>query len=589
MALLARKSRARQRRLVILVLFLVSLGAARGDAGPYRDGRSLGRRLAGLARREPNLLRVDVLARSLEERKVWIAEIGRGCDEARATHPAMLVVAGIEGDDLIGSRVATSWIERLIEKYGQDEEVTGLLDTTTIYVVPRLNPDAAETFFDPVKVAAKVNRRPFDDDHDGLIDEDGPEDLNGDGLITSMRVRDARGEYALDPVDTRLLVEADPAEGQAGTWRLLPEGIDNDGDGKWNEDGPGGVNLNRNFPHDYESFAPDAGNHPVSENETRALADFVGDHPNVGIILTYGAADNLAKSPEGDEPPGRRKPLTAVDEEDEDYFRVAGELYRQTFGLDEELESYASPGTFSDWMYFHRGRFSVAARPWNLDIELELAEDTEKPEPNEVCNDEKSSGEGEDDRDKDKDERNERQREELEWFDRHAPDAFVAWQPFDHPDFPDQEVEIGGYGPFAQTNPPADQIHDVVAAQSKFLTALAQNLPRVAPAGTEVKHLGDSVFEVTIRVENKGFLPTVLSHGVRSREVLATRVTLGIHEDRILAGRRVTYLPPIPGSGGTAEARYIIHVPDAHRVEFAVVSALAGQFEGTIELSQEQP
>jgi hypothetical protein len=586
---------SRYRRRALLVSLLIALTAGPVNAGPYRDSESLGRYLVGLARREPNLVRVEVLARSLEGRKVWIAEIGRGCDEARAARPAMLVVAGIEGDDLIGSRVATSWSKQIIKKYGQDQAVTGLLDATTIYVVPRLNPDAAERFFASVKVETKVNRRPFDDDHDGLLDEDGPEDLNGDGLITSMRVRDARGECALDPEDARLLVKADPAEGEAGTWRLLPEGIDNDGDGECNEDGSGGVNLNRNFPHDYESFASDAGRHPVCENETRALADFVVDHPNIGIVLTYGAADNLTKSPEGEDPPGRRKPLTAIDEDDEDYFRVVGELYRETLGLDEELDNYAFPGTFGDWMYFHRGRFSVAARPWNLDIEIELAKDAEErdeetTDPNETCAEEES-GKKADERDKDKkkDKRNEKQRRELKWFDEHAPDAFVEWQPFDHPDFPDRQVEIGGYRPFAQTNPPADRVPDVVAAQSEFLTALAQKLPRISLAQTDVKHLGNSVFEVTIHVENTGFLPTVLSHGVRSREVLPTRVTLGIHEDRILAGRKTAYLPPIPGSGGTAEARCTIHVPDARQVEFTVVSALAGRFEGTIELSQEQP
>ena len=577
----------------MILLLVTACGPVHAGAGPYRNYKSLRSHLASLARREPNLVRLDTLARSLEGRKIWIAEIGRGDDEARSTRPAMLVVAGIEGDDLIGSRVAASWIESLIEKYEQHADITNLLNTTTLYVVPRLNPDAAEDFFGPVQVERTVNGRPFDDDHDGLLDEDGPEDLNADGSVTWMRVRDPRGEYALDPIDERLLVKADPAEREAGAWRYLPEGIDSDHDGKWNEDGPGGVNLNRNFPCRYAYFASDAGLHPVSENETRALADFVVDHANIGIVLTYGAADNLLKSPKGAEPPGRRKPLTEIDEKDVDYYRVAGELFRETFGLDKDLEGQTFPGTFSDWMYFHRGRFSVAARPWNLDVEIELAEDNEDQEtaePNETSDrDTAEQGPDEEESEKeDEDERNEKQRQRLAWFDAHCPDAFLAWQPFEHPDFPGQKVEIGGYRPFALTNPPRDRVADVVARQSEFLTALAQKLPRIGLAGTEVKHLGNSVFEVTLSVENKGFLPTVLSHGVRTGAVHPTRVTLGIHDDRILSGRRITYLPPIAGSGATARARYVLHVPDAREVEFSVVSALAGQFHGTIELSKEQ-
>jgi len=572
----------------MILLLVATCWPVCAGAGPYRDYKSLRSHLASLARREPNLVRLDTLARSLERRKIWIAEIGRGADEARSARPALLVVAGIEGDDLIGSCVAASWIESLIERYEKDADVTNLLNTTTLYVVPRLNPDAAQKFFAPVQMETNVNGRPFDDDHDGLPDEDGPEDLNADGLVTWMRVRDARGEYALDPVDNRLLVKADPAEGQAGAWRYLPEGIDSDHDGKWNEDGPGGVNLNRNFPYEYAYFASDAGLHPVSENETRALADFIVDHPNIGIVLTYGAADNLLKCPEGGEPPGRRKLLTTMDKKDVDYYRVAGELYRETFGLDKELEGQTFPGTFSDWMYFDRGRFSVAARPWNLDIEIELAKDSEDErtaEPNETSDESVAEEES---AEKDKDERNEKQRQRLAWFDAHRPDAFIAWQPFDHPDFPGRKVEIGGYRPFALTNPPQGRVADVVARQGEFLTVLAQKLPRIGLAKTEVKHLGNSVFEVTVSIENKGFLPTVLSHGVRTGAVLPTRVTLGIHDDRILSGRRITYLPPIAGSGATARARYVLHVPDAREVEFTVVSALAGQFNGTIELSKEQ-
>jgi len=582
------KTRAHLSCLAMFLWLLTAWGTVHAGAGPYHNYKSLRSRLASLARREPNLVHLDTLARSREGRKIWIAELGRGDNETRGTRPAMLVVAGIEGDDLIGSCVTTSWIESLIESYEQDNDVTNLLNTTTLYAIPRLNPDAAESFFASVQVERTVTVRPFDDDHDALTDEDGPEDLNGDGLVTWMRVRDPRGQYALDPDDERLLVEADPAEGQAGVWRYLPEGIDSDHDGKWNEDAPGGVNLNRNFPCQYAYFASDAGLHAVSENETRALADFVVDHPNIGIVLTYGAADNLLKCPEGGEPPGRRKPLTVIDEEDVDYYRAAGELFRETFGLDKELEGQTFPGTFSDWMYFHRGRFSVATRPWNLDVEIELAaddEDQETAEPNETSDQDTA---GEESNEKDEDERNEELRQRLAWFDAHRPDAFLAWQPFEHPDFPGRKVEIGGYRPFALTNPPRDRVADVVARQSEFLTALAQKLPRIGLAGTEVKHLGNSVFAVTLSVENKGFLPTVLSHGVRTGAIHPTRVTLGIHDDRILSGRRITYLPPIAGSGTTTRTRYVLHVPDAREVEFTVVSALAGQFNGTIELSKEQ-
>ncbi|MEK7992969.1 MAG: M14 family zinc carboxypeptidase, partial [Planctomycetota bacterium] len=160
----------------------------------------------------------------------------------------------------------------------------------------------------------------------------------------------------------------------------LTEGIDNDHDERWNEDGPGGVNFNRNFPYGYEFFAPDAGVHQVSEAETRALADFIIEHPNIGIVVTYGAADNLSKTPKGASSTERRKPMTAIDDDDTGYYRAMGESFRKALGLDKELEGASVPGAFSDWMYFHRGRLSLAAKAWSPAIAVELSEAAQKKE-----------------------------------------------------------------------------------------------------------------------------------------------------------------------------------------------------------------
>ena len=107
----------------------------------------MAKQLTSLAEQNPDVVRVTNIARSRGKRKVWLVEVGKGTEQDRQTRPAMLVVAGIEGNDLIGSSVAASWLKRLIERHGSDTEVTRLLETTTIYIVPRLNPDAAEYFF----------------------------------------------------------------------------------------------------------------------------------------------------------------------------------------------------------------------------------------------------------------------------------------------------------------------------------------------------------------------------------------------------------------------------------------------------------
>jgi hypothetical protein len=580
--------------LIGVTMLAVSLPLARG--AEYYDNKSLGRRLTSIAEQNSALVRIDSIALSMRKHKVWLVELGKGTKQDRQTRPAMLLVAGIEGNDLIGSSIAVAWIEHLVEQYQDDAEIAKMLQTTTIYIVPRLNPDAADHFFADLKFETSTNDKPVDDDHDGLLDEDGPEDLNNDGLITWMRIEDPEGEYILDPKDNRLLLKADNLKSEVGTWRYLPEGVDNDHDEQWNEDGPGGVNFNRNFPFNYEFFAEDAGVHQVSEAETRALADFVVKHPNIGIVMTYGSADNLLKAPKGAAPPGRREPMTEIREDDAGYYRVMGELYRESLGLEKELDGASETGSFSDWMYFHRGRLSLAAKPWSPAIAIELSKATEKEdkEPEDKAQDqeqqdseskpEKSNDRSGKDAKKDEDKRNEQERKELKWFDEHAPEAFLKWQPIEHPDFPGQRVEVGGCRPFTLTNPPAEMVGEITAKQANFLTKAAQKLPRIGVRKIECRHLGRSVYEVKIQVENTGFLPTVLEHGRTTREIYPTRLVMELDNESFLSGSRITNLPAIRGSGGMVELRYIVRVPERQKIDFEVISMLAGKVRSSIEL-----
>jgi hypothetical protein len=520
--------------LIGVTLFAVSLPLALG--ADYYDNKSLGVRLESLAEQNSALVRVDSIALSMRKRNVWLVELGKGTKQDRQTRPAMLLVTGIEGNDLIGCSIAVNWIERLVEQYQDDNEIAKLLQTTTIYIVPRLNPDAAEHFFSDIKFETSTNDKPIDDDHDE----------------------------------------------------------------QWNEDGPGGVNFNRNFPFNYKFFAEVTGVHQVSEAETRALADIVVKHPNIGIVMTYGSADNLLKAPKGAAPPGRREPMTEIHQDDAGYYRVMGELYRKTLGLKKELEGFSVPGAFSDWMYFHRGRLSLAAKPWSPAVAVELSkaaekkdkESEDKAEDQEQQNSEskteksdKSSGK---DAKKDEDKRNEQERKELSWFDEHAPEAFVKWQPIEHPDFPGRRVEVGGYRPFALTNPPAAMVSEITAKHADFLTKVVARLPRIGVRKVECRHLGRSVYEVKIQVENTGFLPTILTHGQTTREINPTRLVMELDDESFLSGSRITNLPVIRGSGGMVELRYIVRVPEKQKIDFEVISMLAGKVKGSIELSNDE-
>jgi hypothetical protein len=280
------------------VLLVLGLAAAAGaqDNVQYRNFASLTASIQGLAKAHPQLVKVESIGRTRGGRDLWAIQIASPGGPPAGERPALLVVAGLDGDHLIGGELALFLAEHLV-KNADRPEVKARLDAFTFYIIPRLSPDAAEAFWAPVRWARRTNATPFDDDNDGLIDEDGPDDLNQDGIITVMRVKDPNGVYIADPEDKRLMRRADPKKGERGEYALYSEGIDNDGDGFINEDGPGGVNINRNFMHEYPFYKPEAGRYMVSEAETKALMTWLVKHRAVAAILAFGENDNLITPP----------------------------------------------------------------------------------------------------------------------------------------------------------------------------------------------------------------------------------------------------------------------------------------------------
>jgi hypothetical protein len=271
--------------------------AAPADFARYHNYQDLSAALKAAVAAHPDLARLVSIGKTREGRDIWAVEIASLTGTPVDGRPALLVAANLEGDHVIGSELALYAIDYLLTAYPADAAVKQRLDASVIYVLPRINPDGAELMFAPVKALRRTNATPFDADNDARVDEDGPEDLNKDGVVTVMRVKDPKGPYMISPEDARLMKRADPAKGESGGWAVYPEGIDNDGDGFINEDGPGGVDINRNFMHQYPYFSADAGRYMASETETRAVLDFVLKHRNIAAILTFGESDNLIGGP----------------------------------------------------------------------------------------------------------------------------------------------------------------------------------------------------------------------------------------------------------------------------------------------------
>jgi hypothetical protein len=287
--------------LVLIVLGLaVGSGPARAqDFTKYHNYAEMSRMLQTMVDAHKDIARIVSIGKTAGGRDIWVVEIASPAGVPVKERPGLLVAADFEADHLIGSEIALAVVDALLNGYPANADIKSRLDSSVIYVIPRMNPDGAEGMFGPVKTGRRTNLNARDDDNDGRVDEDGPEDLNKDGLITLMRVKASDGEYIADPEEPRLMKKADPKKGETGAYKLYWEGVDRDKDGFIGEDPAGGTDLNRNFMHDYPYYKPDAGRYMVSEKESQALMAWIVTHRNVAAILTFGESDNLIALPSG--------------------------------------------------------------------------------------------------------------------------------------------------------------------------------------------------------------------------------------------------------------------------------------------------
>jgi hypothetical protein len=361
------------------------LAAPAAHAAPaeakYHAHAELSARIRELVDEYPRFCAAESIGTSREGRAIWALRLAVGGEVDPDRRSAVLIAANIDGEHLIGSEVAVEVAARLLRRVADGEAAAvGFLESHTLYVVPRVNPDAAERFFAEVKIERRRNLRPDDRDRDGAIDEDPPNDLNGDGLITMMRVYDPdEADMMADPEAPRLDVKSERDKGQRAAYTLYVEGIDDDGDGEYNEDPAGGVDLNMNFMHGYQEHADGAGPHQVSEPESLALLQYVLGHQNIAVVLTYGRHDNLSKPPDGKGTYPSGAPKT-IDAKDAGLYKQISERFREITGL-KKTPAVPGDGAFFAWAYAQFGVPSFATPLWTRPEPVkEKEEDGEKPD-----------------------------------------------------------------------------------------------------------------------------------------------------------------------------------------------------------------
>ncbi|HET6202401.1 MAG TPA: M14 family metallopeptidase [Planctomycetota bacterium] len=572
---------------LLAVLLPVACAALPGrgptDTGPYRDEAALEGALRELVEAGRGTVSLSSIGTTRGGRPIHLLEVGTPGSAPLAERPGILVVAGLEGTHLLGTEVAVEAVRGLLAARGKEPSVDRLLAEAALYVIPRASPEAALARFGKPLVERPGNGLPCDDDRDGRADEDGPDDLDGDGMILRMRIEDPAGTMVADEEDPRILHPADPLRGERGRWKVEAEGIDDDGDGQTNEDPPGDARPDRNFPQGYPEHEADAGPHSASEPETRALLEFCLGHRNVAAVLVYGRHDNLAQPPEDGDAAEGRGIVTKFLKGDLPLLKEVAGRYREITGSKAKGERADAGGSFAAWAYFQFGAPVLAASLWRPDFENLPAATAPASAPGSAPASVPSS------RPAAKDEAIEEERKRLRWNDAVlGGSGFVPWHPVAHPRL--GTVDVGGWRPFVLNNPPAAEIPGLAEKQARFLAALGEFLPRVRVGQARIESRGGDLYAIEASVENVGRFPTATEIGRRTAKVRPVRVRLELPEGAaLLAGERQTLIPLLQGGGGRSELRWIVRARSGSAGTLEVDTDRAGKDARTLRFEGGAP
>lgn len=487
----------------------------------YSNFNSLTDRLNQLEDDYGNLTSLTSLAKTKENRDIWLLTIGSGDVK---NHPAIAVIGGVKGSHILGSELAVSFAEKLLAN-SSSADIKNLLETTTFYVLPRVNPDATEQYFASLKYERDVNATSTNEDRDDAFDEDPFNDLNNDNLITMIRIKDETGKWMVHPEDERLLKMADITKGEKGSYKLLTEGTDDDGDGEFNEDNPGGVNINKNFTFDYPYFEPGAGENMASQVETRAILDFLFEEaPNVFSVVSFGPANNLSSPVTFNRGAISQRVIKGWYEEDVAINKLVSEKYNEITGLKNAPKMDGQPGDLFQWAYFHYGRFSFSTPGW-------WTPEVKDEEGKVMKFDDKEAG-------------------FLAWAAQNNIDAFVDWQEVDHPDFPNKTVQVGGIKPYVSLNPPYDMVDSLSQKHTDFIIEIASMKPSLKLVNFEATKAGKDLTRITVDIHNEGIFPTASRLGERTDWVKEVVIEIDLSNGlQLVSGEKLDTIESIEGDG----------------------------------------
>jgi Zinc carboxypeptidase len=515
----------------------------------------------------PSLCQVESIGKSFEDREIPLVTVTNLDSGPPEDKPAVFVHAQIHAMEFTGTTAALHLLERLLHAYGEDGRVTHALDTRTFYVVPRANPDGAEAgLADGRFRRSSVRAYPRDEPEDGLQRED----VDGDGRVLMMRMRDRNGPWKGHPDDPRLLVPRRPDDLEGEFYRVLPEGTIHNWDGATIPIAPPleGLDLNRQWPADWapEGEQLGAGPYPGSEPEARALIQAIVDRPNITNYIGYHTFSGVHLRPYSGRP-------------DDDFPTTDLRAYELMGEEATRLTGYPAISIFHDFKYEPKKVIKGGDVDWLYDFLGVFAWVTEFWSP------QRSAGISD--------------YHFIDWIRDHPPEdelalvkladelgeGYVDWYAFDHPQL--GPVELGGWDIVRfWFNPPLSRLEQEITPHADFALFLALLSPRLEVRSFESTPVGEGAHRLRLVVENAGWLPTsVTQKALERKAVRPIEVHLELPEGaRVVSGKEREEAGQLEGRVEQRSAYFWntdLSTSDRTKVEW-VVEASAGSRVGVV-------
>jgi Zinc carboxypeptidase len=439
--------------------------------------------LHAYARAYPDWVKLTSIGKSGQGRDMWLLTVNNPATGPDLGKPAMYVDGNIHANEVQGTEAVLYVLDSIVKGYGKLDRITELADRAALYLVPMVNPDGRAMWFAGPSTPhfPRTVMVPVDDDRDGVADEDPYDDLDGDGIITQMRkkVPMGQGHYRLDPKDPRILV---PVEGdELGDYEMLgEEGIDNDGDGKVNEDTAGYVDPNRSWGYGWQPRYVQDGScdYPLEIPESRSIAVWALSHPNIGAVQSFhNFGRMILRGPDAKIDP----PYPGEDLKVYDLIGKEGEKILPGYKyLISWKDLYTVYGSTTEHFYRLHGAIAFTNEMYEPPTDFD-GDGKTTPQEEMKFND-------------------------LLTFGR----QFVPWKPYHHPQYGD--VEIGGFRQDVGRVPEGWMLEEEVHRNAAFVLFHASHLPELSIGEPTVAPMGKDLWRLTVPVVNSRAIPTMTAY-----------------------------------------------------------------------------